>query len=152
MYILQVRLALGLVIFRLPPLPPLLCVRVSCGLAIYLLPSSLLDEVTTHLDLSTIRGLARALRRYEGALVLITHDRWFCRVVIEGASTRESISASEDNSDSDSSEDEESQQRAPGTVYRVHNGKVIHTQGGIDEYVTKIQRAMLKKKAKQDGG
>ena len=43
-----------------------------------------LDEVTTHLDASTIRALAIALRRFSGAIILITHDRWFSKVVVEG--------------------------------------------------------------------
>jgi ATP-binding cassette subfamily F protein 3 len=37
--------------------------------------SSVLDEVTTHLDANTIKALAKALISYEGAIVLITHDR-----------------------------------------------------------------------------
>ncbi len=36
---------------------------------------SLLDEVTTHVDAPTIRGLALALREFTGAIVLVTHDR-----------------------------------------------------------------------------
>jgi DNA repair exonuclease SbcCD ATPase subunit len=39
------------------------------------LTRSILDEVTTHLDLATIRALARALQTWRGAIVLITHDR-----------------------------------------------------------------------------
>lgn len=38
-----------------------------------------LDEVTTHLDGESILGLIVALREYDGALVVITHDRYFMR-------------------------------------------------------------------------
>jgi ATP-binding cassette subfamily F protein 3 len=37
--------------------------------------SRVLDEVTTHLDAYSIRALARALRSWQGAILLITHDR-----------------------------------------------------------------------------
>lgn len=40
-----------------------------------LTPIRVLDEVTTHLDAYSIRALARGLRDWDGAIVLITHDR-----------------------------------------------------------------------------
>lgn len=61
----RVRLAFALVIFN----PPALL---------------LLDEVTTHLDLATIKGLAVALRNFDGGIVLVTHDRWFAKVRARG--------------------------------------------------------------------
>lgn len=39
----------------------------------------ILDEVTTHLDADTILGLVNALREYDGALLVVTHDRYFMR-------------------------------------------------------------------------
>ena len=41
----------------------------------------ILDEVTTHLDFDTILGLILALKEYDGALLIITHDRFFMRYV-----------------------------------------------------------------------
>lgn len=40
----------------------------------------ILDEVTTHLDADTIEALIYALRKYEGAILVVTHDRFFMRV------------------------------------------------------------------------
>ncbi|MBI2897465.1 MAG: ABC-F family ATP-binding cassette domain-containing protein [Deltaproteobacteria bacterium] len=37
----------------------------------------LLDEPTNHLDLEAIGALTQALKRYEGTIVLVSHDRFF---------------------------------------------------------------------------
>ena len=105
---------------------------------------SLLDEVTTHLDLATIKALAVALRSFEGAVVLVSHDRWFCRVVIEGASLHEP-----DEDDSDGDEDEGAAAGPRGQVYRVNKGQVVELSGGMDEYVQKVEKE-LARKAKTD--
>ena len=57
-------------------------VRVALAKLLFPPPQLLiLDEVTTHLDADSILGLTLALREYDGALVVITHDRYFMRYV-----------------------------------------------------------------------
>ncbi|MGB3967791.1 MAG: ABC-F family ATP-binding cassette domain-containing protein, partial [Planctomycetota bacterium] len=41
----------------------------------------LMDEPTTHLDLSSIDALVEALKQFEGTLVFISHDVWFIRAL-----------------------------------------------------------------------
>lgn len=47
----------------------------------------ILDEPTNHLDVSTIEWLEEYLRNYEGAVLIVSHDRYFidsvCNVVVE---------------------------------------------------------------------
>ncbi|WP_249009506.1 ABC-F family ATP-binding cassette domain-containing protein [Conexibacter sp. DBS9H8] len=44
----------------------------------------LLDEPTNHLDVEAIAWLAAHLRRRSGAMVIVTHDRWFLDAVVTG--------------------------------------------------------------------
>ena len=37
----------------------------------------LLDEPTNHLDLEAIEALVAGLRKFDGTLILVSHDRWF---------------------------------------------------------------------------
>jgi|GEM_PF-3352836 len=39
----------------------------------------LLDEPTDNLDVASADALEEAVRRYEGTVVAVTHDRWFMR-------------------------------------------------------------------------
>src|SRR5688572_24940310 len=57
-------------------------VRVLLAQALFGQPSALLlDEPTNHLDLDSIHWLQRFLERYEGTLIVISHDRHFLNSV-----------------------------------------------------------------------
>ena len=44
----------------------------------------ILDEITNHLDMGTVESLVESLCGFEGALVVVSHDIWFLKQVIEG--------------------------------------------------------------------
>ncbi|KAJ6539742.1 P-loop containing nucleoside triphosphate hydrolase protein [Mycena capillaripes] len=108
-------------------------------------PLLLLDEVTTHVDFPTIQALAQALKTFTGAIIIITHDRWFSRVVIEGESLRHAA-PDDDASDDPSSEEDEEDITPPGKTYRVGGGKLKLMDKGMAQYVAFVERKLAKKK------
>ncbi|KAJ7098765.1 P-loop containing nucleoside triphosphate hydrolase protein [Mycena belliarum] len=120
-------------------------VRLAIALIVYIPPPLLLlDEVTTHVDLPTIQALALALKTFTGAIIVITHDRWFSRVVIEGESLRHA--AQDDEASDDSSDEEYDAAAAPGTTYRVGGGKLKLMEKGMAQYVAFVERKLARKK------
>jgi ATP-binding cassette, subfamily F, member 3 len=99
-----------------------------------------LDEVTTHLDSDTVLALVEALREFEGALLVITHDRFFMRCVVEGDSPY----------DIGDSEDEEAVERKarwqpkPGIVYRLVKSQLKLMEGGMRGYEAIALKASAK--------
>ncbi|KAL1801160.1 hypothetical protein ACET3X_001502 [Alternaria dauci] len=115
-------------------------VRVALAKLLWAPPQLLiLDEVTTHLDADTILGLVMALRRYDGALLVVTHDRFFMRTVVEGQSPYKLApgvhAASEDEADESSESEDEEAGLALGSVFRLTSkGQLRKLDLGMDEY------------------
>ena len=101
-------------------------VRLGLALIIGLSPPHILilDEISTHLDFYTVTALVGALDAYEGAVVLVSHDRWLIRGVIEGE--KENFSDSEDEGGGSSSEEENTRRRA---VFQIKAGKMLERKG-----------------------
>ncbi|KAH8102112.1 P-loop containing nucleoside triphosphate hydrolase protein [Cristinia sonorae] len=131
----KVRLAIALIVFRPPSL-------------------LLLDEITTHVDAPTIQSLARALRNFTGGIIMVTHDRWFSRVVIEGHSLSSAGAFGDDQEDDESDvsasedEDEEGAGGPLGVTYYVGKGTIKKMEGGMGEYVKMVERR-LERRAKK---
>ncbi|KAF2790089.1 ABC transporter ATP-binding protein uup-1 [Melanomma pulvis-pyrius CBS 109.77] len=128
-------------------------VRVALAKLLWPPPQLLiLDEVTTHLDADTILGLVNALREYDGALVVVTHDRFFMRTVVEGESPYKLApgGVAEEDADGEASDDEEPG-AAAGTVYRLARGQLKKLERGMEQY-EEIAARTAARLARRTGG
>lgn len=97
-----------------------------------------LDEVTTHLDADTIDGLIEALKSWEGALLVITHDRHFMRCVVDREKNEK---GGDEEEDSDS---EESETSTPGVVYHVRKAGLRKLERGMQQYEDIVAKTVAK--------
>lgn len=100
-----------------------------------------LDEPSTHLDLATVSALARALQQYDGAVVLVSHDRFMIRTIIEGEPVDPDDSEDEDADHGRHDDDEQHRRRV---VYEVRAGKIKQLDGGIGAWETRLEKKLTK--------
>jgi len=100
-----------------------------------------LDEVTTHLDYETVTALREELRDWEGAVVLVSHDRWFVRGVVEGAMDDDDEGGGEE-SEGDSGDEVGVPRRR--VVYRLRQGKLGVLEGGVQEFERGVEKRVRK--------
>jgi ATPase subunit of ABC transporter with duplicated ATPase domains len=100
----------------------------------------ILDEPSTHLDLATVSALARALQEYDGAVVLVSHDRFMIRTIVEGEPV--DVDDSEDEESDHRVEEEEDRRRR--MVYEVKAGKVKQLGGGVAAWETTLEKRLAK--------
>ncbi|KAF3940164.1 hypothetical protein ABW19_dt0202275 [Dactylella cylindrospora] len=97
----------------------------------------ILDEVTTHLDSDTIVSLIDTLKEFQGAVLVVTHDRFFMRCVVEGESAHEDKDDSDDDGEDfgEGGSANKGGYKAPkGTVYRVSKGTMKIMERGMSQY------------------
>lgn len=104
-----------------------------------------LDEITTHLDFHTVTALASALSTFNGAILIVSHDRFLVRTVVEGqrdvdASLDDDFEAdTEDNNGTDASE--RSRRR---TVYVLRTGRLIEQTDGVKQFEKSLEKKVGK--------
>jgi ATP-binding cassette subfamily F protein 3 len=104
--------------------------RIAFAIILYDAPHVLvIDEITNHLDMGTVERLVEALEGFEGALVLVSHDVWFMKQLMEG----------EDNDD-----DDESDVKEERAFYVVRNGAVKRWEKDMDGYIEAVMKKIRK--------
>ncbi|KAF7913965.1 uncharacterized protein EAF01_000371 [Botrytis porri] len=92
-----------------------------------------LDEVTTHLDFWTVRAVGAVMRGWNGGVVVVSHDRWLVRKVVEGWKEGEEDGGGE-------VEDEEDEEQRRRLVYVVKGGAVNVLEGGVSEFERSLEK------------
>lgn len=95
--------------------------------------------------MDTITALIIALKRYAGAILVVSHDRHFVRCVVEGAPILSASPDDENDEDSGENSEDDSSSRDPGVVYMVGpKGRIKVLSGGVDEYAESMEKKMRK--------
>ncbi|KAF3914751.1 hypothetical protein AA313_de0210349 [Arthrobotrys entomopaga] len=120
--------------------------RVAMACLLYTPPHLLiLDEVTTHLDSDTIVSLVDTLKEFRGAVLVVTHDRFFMRCVVEGESAHDDEDDSGDEDEDFGESSGKAGYKAPkGSVYRVSKGTMKLMDRGMSQYEEIAERSRKK--------
>ncbi|EZF34717.1 hypothetical protein H109_00296 [Trichophyton interdigitale MR816] len=123
-------------------------VRLALARILWPMPHILvLDEITTHLDFHTVLALAAALSSYNGALLLVSHDRYLVRKVIEGKANLDDEDdggggmAEHEAKDRGAAAVDESQRR---DVVVLKAGKLQLQEDGVDQFEASLQKRVRK--------
>ncbi|KAH2383581.1 hypothetical protein KXV62_007537 [Aspergillus fumigatus] len=116
-------------------------VRLAIAKVIWNAPHLLvLDEITTHLDFHTVTALATALSSFNGAILLVSHDRFLVRSVIEGKRD-DDHSLDEEFEGVDQEVEEQSRRRS---VYVMKGGKLIEQPNGVEQFEQSLVKRVKK--------
>jgi ATPase subunit of ABC transporter with duplicated ATPase domains len=98
-----------------------------------------LDEITTHLDFYTVVALSRALRAFNGALLIVSHDRFLIKSVIE------------ENTDLLGLDDEEEpvgeekvQAQLKRSLYLLKKGGLVPLEHGVRVFEESLEKRVAK--------
>ncbi|KAL4977005.1 P-loop containing nucleoside triphosphate hydrolase protein [Aspergillus desertorum] len=117
-------------------------VRLALARIIWNTPHLLvLDEITTHLDFHTVTALASALSTFKGAILLVSHDRFMVRAVIEGKGDLDH-KLDEDFEGSEEGPDKEPPRRR--VVYVMKAGIMQVQNDGVEQFEKSLIRRVQK--------
>jgi len=111
-------------------------VRLALARLLWQTPQLLiLDEITTHLDFHTVTALADALGSWNGAILVVSHDRFLIRRVVEGERDSE-------GSEEEESEGEEEERRR--VVYLLKGGTLKVLEKGVSGFEESLEKRVEK--------
>ncbi|EEH09620.1 ATP-binding cassette protein [Histoplasma capsulatum G186AR] len=112
-------------------------VRLALARIILNLPHLLvLDEITTHLDFHTVVALIEDLSSFSGAILLVSHDRYLVRGVVEN---KRAVAGQDGNVEmtTEPGDDDESRRRS---VYILRRGKLRIQENGVEQFEESLQK------------
>ena len=101
----------------------------------------ILDEITTHFDFHTVTALATALSAFNGAILLVSHDRFLVRSVIEG---KRDVDHDMDEDFEGVDEGSEQDQNRRRVVYVMKGGKLQEQQDGVEQFEQSLVKRVQK--------
>lgn len=114
-------------------------VRLALARLLWKCPQLLvLDEITTHLDFHTVTALGDALSKWNGAILVVSHDRYLIRRVVQGEKDRVE---GEEGEDSESEEDEGTSKR---TVFLLKGGILKVLEKGVQGFEESLEKRVEK--------
>ncbi|KAI1958860.1 hypothetical protein LOZ58_004897 [Ophidiomyces ophidiicola] len=94
-----------------------------------------LDEITTHLDFHTVLALAQALSAFNGAVLIVSHDRFLVRTVVEG---KDDTHLSEELATSSEARDQDSPRGRQ--VFVLKAGKLNLQENGVEQFEKGLEK------------
>lgn len=118
-------------------------VRLALARIVWTAPQLLiLDEITTHLDFHTVTALATALSSFNGAIILVSHDRFLIRSVIEGK--RDTDHKLDEDFEGLEEEEEKEANARRRAVYVLKAGKLVEQGNGVDQFEQSLLKRVQK--------
>jgi ATPase subunit of ABC transporter with duplicated ATPase domains len=113
-------------------------VRLALARLLWQLPQLLiLDEITTHLDFHTVTALTDALSSWNGAILVVSHDRYLIRRVVEGEKA-------EDESDQETEREDEEEVVRRRSVFLLKGGVLKALDNGVRGFEESLERRVEK--------
>lgn len=113
-------------------------VRLALARLLWRAPQLLvLDEITTHLDFHTVTALAEALSSWPGAILVVSHDRFMVRRVVQGEKDR--VEGEEEDE-----EDEEEEEIRRRVVYLLKGGQMKVLPDGVAGFEQSLEKRVRK--------
>lgn len=118
-------------------------VRLALAQIVWSAPQLLiLDEITTHLDFHAVTALAAALSSFNGAIILVSHDRFLVRSVVEGKrDTEHKLDEEFEGLEEEETEETNIRRRS---VYVVKAGRLNEQANGVEQFEQSLVKRVQK--------